>query len=235
MPEALEELEAEEVTALDLLVNENEDERASEEEEDDSGAEMPTTVEGLQALIEKKNEIISKRNKSLKKAKSAQHRTADENATLQSQFEALEARIDGIGKPNVEAEKYDQEDQEWQDRVAEDPTQAIGYMKWQQSNLENRLSSFLGQKFGEFSSQFADLKNSTNPEKLAYQNDIDQLRQNSKFSELDDDAALAVVKALKSSKVPGRGNIGGGKVAKQPKKKGFELSDDDKRAMGFPV
>jgi chromosome segregation ATPase len=224
----------EEVDALSLLVNENEGESDTDDNEEESG-ELPTTVEELTALLEQKNATISKRNKSLKKAKSAQHRTQDENNTLQSQFEALEAKIDGIGKPNVEAENLAAQEQEWRDRVEDDPTKAIEYMDWKQKNLEDRLSAFLGQKFGEQSDKMTELSNRTNPELLEYKAAIETVRSNPEFADLDDEMTLKVAKVLSKAKVKTpRGGIGGKKVvpikAKSPE---YELSEEDKQKMGW--
>lgn len=228
------ELEVEEVDALSLLVNENELESEQEETEEESG-ELPTTIEGLQALLEQKNATIAKRNKSLKKAKSAQHRTQDENNTLQSQFDTLEAKIDGIGKPNVEAENLAAQEQEWQDRVEEDPTQVMAYMKWKLEQQNNNLSGFLGQKFGEFSESIKVLSDKTNPELLEYKAAIETVRSNPEFAELDDATAFKVAKALTKAKVKApRGGIGGKKVVPlKPKAPEYELSDEDKQRMGW--
>lgn len=234
MPEALEELGEEEITALSLLVNEGATDDDNIEDEDESG-ELPETVEELKALALAQKEKIAKRNKSLKKAKQAQHRTQDENNTLQSQFEALEAKVDGIGQPNVEADNLAKEEQEWRDRVEDDPTQAIGYMDWKQSQLQNNLANFLSQKLGQIEQNFNSLKSDTDPEKLEYRKEIAQLKATPEFADLDDATALKVARALKSAKVPGRGGIGGKRVTAQPKAKGEEMTDEIKRAMGFAV
>jgi predicted nucleic acid-binding Zn-ribbon protein len=234
MPEALEELGEEAVTALSLLVNEGATDNDTDDDEDESG-ELPTTIEGLTALVEEQKGKITKRNKSLKMAKQAQHRTQDENNTLQSQFEALETKVDGIGKPNVEAESLAKEEQEWQDRVEDDPTQAIGYMNWKNAQRDQNLASFLSQKLGQIEQNFNELKSDTDPEKLEYKSEIAQLKATPQFAHLDDATALLVAKALKATKVPGRGNISGKRVTAQAKSAAFELTDDDKRKMGFAV
>jgi DNA repair exonuclease SbcCD ATPase subunit len=229
------ELEVEEtVDALSLLVTENEQESDTGEDEDEA-AELPTTIEGLTALLEQKNATISKRNKSLKKAKSAQHRTQDENNTLQSQFEALEAKIDGIGKPNVEAENLAAQEQEWQDRVDDDPTQVMAYMKWKLEQQNNNLSGFLGQKFGEFNESLSALSDKTNPELLEHKAAIETVRSNPEFADLDDDMLLKVAKVLKKAKVKTpRGGIGGNKIVPlKPKSPAYELSEEDKQRMGW--
>lgn len=228
------ELEAEEVVdALSLLVTENEQE--SDTEDEDEGGELPTTVEGLTALLEQKNATIAKRNKSLKKAKSAQHRTQDENNTLQSQFDTLEAKIDGIGKPNVEAENLAAQEQEWQDRVEDDPTQVMAYMKWKLEQQNNNLSGFLGQKFGEFNESIKVLSDKSNPELLEYKGAIETVRSNPEFADLDDDMALKVAKVLKNAKVKTpRGTVTGKKVVPiKPKTPEYELSEEDKQRMGW--
>jgi predicted nucleic acid-binding Zn-ribbon protein len=233
MPE-LEVEETEEVNALSLIINENESNDDKDDEDEQSG-ELPTTVEGLQALLEQKNATIAKRNKSLKKAKSAQHRTQDENNTLQSQFEKLEAKIDGIGQPNVEAKDLAKEEQDWRDRVEDDPTQAIAYMDWKQKNLEDRLSSFLGEKFGKYEADMNALSSKTDPELLEYKEAIAQVRSLPEFADSDDATALKVAKVLTSAKVKTpRSAIGGKKVVKAANKPvEYELSEEDKNRMGW--
>jgi hypothetical protein len=229
------ELEVEEtVDALSLIINENDTEESDTEDEVDSG-EVPTTVEGLTALLEQKNATITKRNQSLKKAKSAQHRTQDENNTLQSQFEALEAKVDGIGQPNVEAENLAAQEQEWQTRVEDDPTQAMAYMQWKLDQQNKNLSAFLGQKFGEQQATMDALNSKTNPERLKYKEAIDQVRSNPEFADLDDEVALKVAKALTKAKVKApRGTVSGKKVVPiKSNKPEYELSDEDKAKMGF--
>lgn len=234
MPEAFEELGEEEVSALSLLVNEGATDDDIVDEDDDSG-ELPETIEELKALALEQKEKIAKRNKSLKKAKQAQHRTQDENNSLQSQFEALEAKVDGIGQPNVEAENLAKVEQEWQDRVEDDPTQAVGYMNWKLEQQNQRWANFLGQKFGEFNETISALKSDTDPEKLEYRKEIAQLKATPQFADLDDATALKVARALKAAKIPGRGGIGGKRVTAQPSSKDAEMTDEIKRAMGFAV
>jgi len=226
----LEELE-EEVSAFDLLAIEGGGE--DENEEVDENTDVPESVDELKALLAQKNETIAKRNKSLKKAKQAQHRTQGENTTLQDQFEALEAKVNGIGQPDVAAENLAKEEQEWQDRVADDPTKVAEYMEWKNAGMMNNLSAFLGQKFGEIEQSINGIRSETDPEKMEYRSEIAKLKANPQFANLDDDTALTVAKALKSAKVPGRGGIGGKKVTAKPAAKSFELSDEDKQRMGF--
>lgn len=234
MPEALEELGEEEITALSLLVNQGVEDDDTDEDEDDNG-ELPETIEELKALALEQKEKIAKRNKSLKKAKQAQHRTQEESNTLQAQFEALEAKVNGIGQPNVEAENLAKEEQEWRDRVEDDPTQAIAYMDWKTQKQNQTLASFLGQKFGEFEQSINSLRSDTDPEKLEYRKEIAQLKATPQFAGLDDATALTVAKALKGAKIQGRGGIGGKRVTTTSKPKEYELSDEDKQNMGFPV
>jgi hypothetical protein len=232
MQEASEELGEEAVTALSLLVNQDVEENDNIEEEDESN-EIPETIDELKAFALKQKETIAKRNKSLKKAKQAQHRTQEESNTLQTQYEKLEAKVDGIGKPNVEAENLAKEEQEWRDRVEDDPTQAVAYMDYKAQKQNQNLAAFLGQKFGEFQESIDSLRSDTDPEKLEYRKDIAQLKANPEFAHLDDAQALVVAKALKSAKVPGRGTVSGKRVTGTPKPKTHELSEEDKTKMGW--
>jgi hypothetical protein len=232
MPEALEELGEEEITALSLLVNQGVEGDDTDDEDEDSG-DIPETVEELKAFALKQKEIIAKRNKSLKKAKQAQHRTQEESNTLQSQFEKLEAKVNGIGQSTVETDNLAKEEQEWRDRVEDDPTKAVEYMDWKTQQQNQNLAAFLGQKFGEFEQSINALRNETDPEKLEYRKEIAQLKATPQFAHLDDATALTVAKALKNAKVPGRGTLGGKRVTGSTKSKEHELSDEDFQKM-FP-
>lgn len=218
--EILEEVDA--IDVMSLLANESEDE---DDDDHEDGAEAGESIEAVQARL-------SKRNKSLKKAKQAQHRTQEENELLKKRLDDLERRLTG-SQPNVEAAKEEQEAQEWRDRVADDPTQALAYADYKQKNLEDRVANYLGTKLQEFESKFGSLQSAVDPEKQKYKDQIESLRRKDGFSALDDDTLLTVVKGFERSKLLPRGGIGGGKVTTKTPTKKFELTEEQRTAMGF--
>jgi len=217
----------EEVDVLSLLATESEE---VENEEDEESVEMPETVEELQALLAKKNETINKRNVSLKKAKAAQHRTQEEKDTFVARLDALEQRGQNP-QPNVEAENLAKEEQEWLDRVEEDPTQITAYMNWKNAKLEGRLATFLDSKFSEFNGSLAELR--VSPEKTKYAKEMAALRTKEGFANLDDDTLITVIKGLEQAKVKKpRGGIGGAKGVSDASGE-LKVTDEDIAKMGF--
>lgn len=221
-----EELGSEEVDVLSLLATEGEEDQNDEGDDSDD----PATLEEALALLEKEREVKSKRNKSLKKAKQAVHRSNEESEALRARLDQLEARLNS--QPNGEADKFEQQVQEWQERVADDPKEAVAYTNWMQRVMEERVANYVGSELHSVKQMISELKGVTDPEKIAYKSDIDKLRNNEAFSELDDNALLAVAKAMKGAKVKSpRGGIGGGRMAasNQP----FKMTDEIRIAMGF--
>jgi predicted nucleic acid-binding Zn-ribbon protein len=229
MSEALEDTEV--VDVLALLPNEGGDE-LNEEAEEELSDEIPEDVEELKAMLLREREIKTKRNKSLKNSKKATHRIQEENDLLKQRLDALETKLTG-SQPNVEVEKLELEAQEWRDRVADDPTQALGYADWKNKHLEDRVANYLGEKMQEFESQLGALKGAVDPEKAKYRETIDTLRTKEGFSELDDDVLLAVAKGFDGAKSVPRGGIGGHKPTQQPQEKKFVLTPEQRDAMGF--
>ena len=187
------------------------EEQPAENEDGEENVDIPDTVEELQALLAEKNETIHKRNVSLRKAKAAQGRTQEEKDAFVTRLDALEQRGQNQ-QPNVEAENSAKEEQEWLDRVEEDPTQVTAYMNWKQSEFEGRLASFLDTKFGEFNGSLQELR--VSPEKTKYAKEMAALRTKEGFASLDDDTLITVIKGLEQAKVKQpRGTAKGGKVA----------------------
>ena len=219
------------IDVLSLLANQSEDD-GDEEVEEELTDEIPEDAEELKAMLLREREIKSKRNKSLKKSKQAQHRTQEENELLKQRLDSLEQRLNG-SQPNVEAEKRELEAQEWRDRVADDPTQAIGYADWQQKNLEDRVANYLGSMESRFAEQLGALKGAVDPEKTRYRDTIEALRRKEGFSELDDDTLLKVAKGFEGAKSIPRGDIGGHKPTQKPQEKKVVLTPEQRSAMGF--
>jgi len=201
--------EVEEVSHIDLLGVQAEE---SDEDTDDEIEldEVPETIEELKAALLAERTIKSKRNKSLRKAKDAQHRTQKENEDLMKRFDDLEAKVNTVGQPDNGAEKLEREAQEWTDRVTDDPAQAIEYANHKSAQLEDRLATFLTTKFEEFGSQFDKLSSATNPERQEYKAEIQKLKSNPDFADYDDATILKLAKTLKGTQVKRpRGTVAG--------------------------
>jgi len=225
MTEEVQEALEEETDVLSLLATESEE--SDEQDEDD---DEPETLEEAMAALAREREIKSKRNKSLKKSKNAAHRIQEENDALRDRLDKMESRLNS--QPNGEAEKFEQEVQAWQERVLDDPSQAVAYTNWMQKNMEDRVANYVGSEIHGIKQMISELKGSTDPEKLAYKGDIEKLRNSEAFSELDDTALLAVAKAMKGAKIKSpRGSIGGGRAA--PSNEPFKMTDEIRIAMGF--
>ena len=227
-PEALE--VEEEVDVMSLLDIQTEE---AEEHDEEVSDETPETLEQALELLAKEREIKTKRNKSLKKSKQATHRMQEELQARDQRLDELERKL--TDRPNnVEAEKHEQEVQEWQDRVADDPSQALAYADWKQSKLEDKLANYLGSTVNELKAEIQALRGDTNPEKLEYKAEIAKLKQSEQFADLDDDVLLKLAKGLKGAKIKKpRGTVGGKKAEALIPAKDYTLSDEDREKMGF--
>ena len=223
-----EELEAtEEVDVLSLMATESQE---SDEQDEESEDGAPETLEDALALLERERDIKSKRNKSLKKSKQAIHRTQEENDALRSRLDQLESRLNS--QPSGEADTYQQEVEKWQERVADDPSQAVEYTNWVQKTMEDRVANYVGSEISQLKQTISELQGATDPERVQYRSEIDRMRQNEAWADLDDSTLLTIVKGLKGSKVKRvPGGIGGGKVSTAPKE--FKVTDELRVSMGF--
>ena len=144
--EALTEQQEEEmVNVMSLLANQSEEPTTEDVDPDEQGGDAPETLEAALALLTKKNEIIGKRNKSNKKAKDAVHRANDERDAALKQ---LATRDDGgDGRSESEAERLEQETQDWKDRFAEDPNSIFDYFNHMQSVQSGQIAGYLQDQF----------------------------------------------------------------------------------------
>jgi len=222
--------ETEEVDIISLLTLEVEDDDDMEDEEVDT--EVPDTIEGLREALEREREIKSKRNKALKKSKQATHRIQEENQALLNRLDQIDQRINSA-QPNNDAEADAKEIQEWQDRVADDSTQALAYTDWKQSKFEEKVALYLGTQMNELRGMIGGLQSATNPEVVKYRSQIDALRRKEEFAQLDDNILLTIAKGLSGAKVKTpRGTVGGQRPgATAPP--AYRLSDEDRAKMGF--
>lgn len=216
--------EEQEVDVLSLLATQSDTE--VDEEEDEAPETLETALEQIQALRER----VSKRNKSLRKSKDAQHRTQDEYNALAERLEALEQRP---SPTNDRSEQQEQEALAWRDRVDDDPKEAIGYVDSKLASFEDRMARFMESKFGEISGKMTEWQGATNPERREYAKQMETLRGNPAFASLDDDTLLTVAKGLATAKVKTPpagigGNRGGKSTPKAP-----VVTEEDLRKMGF--
>lgn len=221
-------VEEEEVDVLSLLASESEDEG---DEEDDDAGEVPESIEELKKALEREREIKRKRNKSLKVAKQAQHRTQKEYDALLARLEKVEERASSATENNGVA-KLEQQAQEWRDRVEDDPSQAVGYTDWKFEQFEDRMARYLGEKFGSIESMISEWRGQTDPERVKYASQIDALRKSG--LDMDDNTLISIAKVLGSKKVKTpRGSIGGLRddgAADASSKRG-KISDDDMKKI----
>lgn len=212
--------EYEEVDVLSLLAAQ------SEEEEDEVEEDESDDVDVLR-------ERISKRNRALRKKEKAIERMQQEYDAVVERLEKLENAPPKPQGGTVDRENQEREAQEWIDRVADDPVNAIKYTDKKQAQFEERVAAFLGDKLGQIEQMIQSLDGRTNPERVKYEQEIETLRRLPEFRDKSDEELIPVAKVLKSSKVKSpRGVVNGRKVAQTQEKK-FELTDEVKQAMGF--
>jgi gas vesicle protein len=226
--------EVETESLIDLLGGpaEEEDEEIDEEVELD---DVPETIEELKAALLSERTIKSKRNKSLRKAKDAQHRTQKENEDLMKRLDAFDDKLNNVNQPNNGAEKLEQEAQEWADRVTDDPAQAIEYANHKQAKFEDKLATFLGGMEQRFTDQIAKLNSDTNPERQEFKAEIQKLKSNPDFADYDDATILSLAKTLKKTTIKRpRGSIAGQRPLQTLDiGKDNSLSGEAAKRMGF--
>jgi predicted RNase H-like nuclease (RuvC/YqgF family) len=238
MAEATQELDGqEEVDVFSLLSAQGKADGNEDGEEDgDSEPEggLPDDPKQLRELLLREREIKAKRNKRLKIEKQTIARMQKENEAFSNRINELEKRFQTNQPDSREAEKTEQQVREWQERVADDPSQSIAYADWKQSMLEDKLAKYLGGTIQKLEQKIESLRTELNPERKEYGAEVEQLRQNEMFASLPDEALLAIAKGLKSAKVKTpRGSVGGRKPQRVEATKGYVLTDEDRERMGF--
>ena len=219
--------EEQEVALSELLVTGAEDE-VDEEEVELTGEE---TADELREQLKEYKERVSKRNKSLKKAKEAQHRTQQEKDALAQRMDTLEGKLGGQ-QPDVVADSNVLNVQEIKDRVADAPEEIVDIMIQQMATLENKFAEVLQAKFGEFGSQLQSLTTNTNPDVQKYAKQIELLQSRPEFAGKDVEELLPTAKLIAQSVKQPRGTVTGAKVTKS-KQKGLVLTKEDETEMGF--
>ena len=216
--------EMEEVDVLSLMASQSDEDDENENDEDDT--------EDTDVLKER----VAKRNKSLKKSKQAVHRLQDENKDLMDRLDKLEGLVNSKndGQSNtVDAAKLEQQAQEWMDRVADNPAEAIKYADWKQAQLEQGLNNWATTFEERMLEKIGMLEGATNPERIKYENEVAILKQNPDFEGYTDEQLVPFAKMLKNTKVRRPAGPVGGKRASETKEKRFALTPEQKAQMGF--
>lgn len=223
--------EQEEVDVLSILAEQG---QVADTEDDEDQGEIPDDAEALKAMLLKERELKSKRNRSLKKSKQAIHRTMEENEALRKRLEEIERKVESR-RSEDSGRDSEQAAREWAEKVADDPSQAIAYADWKQSQLEDKLAKYLGGVVEELRNEIGGLKGAVNPDMAKYRDKIAAIREsNEELADLDDAVLLKVAKVLDGTKVRNpRGAIGGRRPPRETGGGDFKLSDDERKAMGF--
>jgi hypothetical protein len=222
----------EEGTLADILAEQGKDE--GEEEVVVPEDELPEDAEGLKAQLLKEREIKSKRNKSLKKSKDANHRIQGELEAALSRIEKLETS-GAAPQPNLEAENREREKalEQWRKSVEDDPGRAVDFANWQAQNLQTNMAQAIADMKAELVEQLAEIKGSSNPDRLKYQAEMELVRSLPEYEDASESEVLRAAKLLKGTKVrKPRGGVGGRKAKATTDKKPV-ITADELRAMGF--
>lgn len=220
----------EEVNVVDLFVK-DESELDNDFEYEDEEVDTDEEV-GADVLKER----LSKRNKSLKKSKQAIHRMQEEQSALQRQFEELKATMNSNSQTpvDVEAQKKarSEELEEWRNSVADDPSKAVDFASWQTQQTQEKVVDYIVEMRKEYDAKIAELKGATNPDRQKYAEELKAMSMNPKWSGLDDDTKIEVIKSMKGAvgKIP-RGNVGGKRASVEPEE--FKMTDEIRKRMGF--
>jgi len=220
MPETKEVVSEEEVELASLIPVEVEDGQDEDEAVELTGEE---SLEEIKVLLDAERKKVGKRNKSLKKAKDAQHRTQQEKDSIATKIDALEAKLNGVTQSkdsNVETAKLEQEVQVWRDRVADKPEDAIDYANWIAEQNLNRTAAYIQGLEERLTASIEKIRGSTNPLTQKYEAQIATLRgMNPEFAAMTDEVLLPTAKLLGTKVKAPRGTVGGGKVSVPPVKK----------------
>lgn len=223
--------EVEEVELADLMFSEEQQDVDNEHEEEHDDNDL----EGLspEEMVVKLKERISKRNKALKKAKEANARILDERSELASRLDALEGKINSSPETKP-ADSSIEAEQEWMDRIADDPTQSVHYFGQKLQDLEGRMASYL-QSFSESLEQrLSGVQRLASPDYHKYREDVDRVKKQFAELQLTEDQALAMAKKLRTTKrqLP-RGDVGGHKVSRIPEKYDEKQLEEEVAKMGL--
>lgn len=230
----------EEKDILSIFAEQGEEAEEIDELDDevDNDGELPSTVEELQALVQKEREIVNKRNVSLRKSKAATKRVLEEKSSLESRFDQLEEKINGTtstASTEVERQQAEQQAQDWKQRIDDDPSESAAYVDWKQDQLEKRLGSYLENFTAVVTGKLDGLNQRTDPDMVKHQATVNKLKSLPQFEGLDEKALLVVAKSFDGVKVGPRGGVGGGsKVeSKTVNPNDSVLTPEQKLAMGF--
>lgn len=219
----------EEVNVMDLLAN---NESAEEDDYEDEDEEMAEEVDSDELKAR-----LNKRNRSLKKSKQAIHRMQDESSAQEKRIAELEAKINSTStSPDPEAARKarSEELEEWRNSVADDPSKAVDFSTWQAKQTQDSVVDYIVEMRKEYDAQIAELKGASNPDRQTYAKELKAMSENPKWSGLDDDTKIEVIKSMKGAvgKLP-RGSVGGKRASVEPEE--FKMTDEIRKRMGFEV
>lgn len=225
--------EQEETNVADLLLADEQEENAGEDEihEDEIELREGETIEELKARI-------TKRNHSLRKSKEANSRMQEELKELREELSKIKEygnrQKPDPGNDQKEAEKRAEYEREMAEKINDDPSIAIKYINESMNDFETRVASYIGNQVSELKEMINELKKETNPDIVQNRKEIDSLKEKLGVPEMDDNTALNLLSVLKNkkTKVP-RGTVGGGKARIQNEPKKVELSEEALQKMGY--
>jgi hypothetical protein len=201
------ELEEKELDVIDLLASQGQED--DHDEDIDYSEELPTDPEDLKALILKEREIKSKRNKSLKKSKQANHRMQEELEALQRTVEELK----NSSQPSTGANDKEREEalEAWRESAVDNPAAGIDYTNERIKQLEGNIVGALSSMQEQIEARLSKSISEVDPERIKYRAKVEQLRMNPEFADMDENALLKFAKAMETIRVP-RGGVGGKKA-----------------------
>ena len=222
----------EETDVMSLLANQGGDVDTEDVDEEDQGGKAPATIEEYQALLERKDEIIGKRNKSIKKAKDAQHRTQDERDAALAKL-SDNAKSSDSNRSDSEAERLEQRNQDRKDRFEENPLSVFDEM----DERNGQIARFVQNELATLRGELTELKSATNPERMKLADQVSTLRRLPELENVGDDALYSMAKALVGARVKApRGTVSGKRI-KQEKKStpdyGGLTRDELRKKQGF--
>ena len=224
-----------EETLVDLLTKQGEE--GDEEETVVPEGELPEDFDGMKALLLQERGIKTKRNRSLKKSKDANHRIQGELEAALTRIEKLETS-GAAQQPNLEAgnrDRYEKDLEKWRKSVEDEPGKAVDFANWQAQTLQTNMTKAMTDMKAEIVAQLAEIKGNSNPDHQTYKAEMELVASLPEYEGASKSEILRAAKLLKGTKVKSpRGTASGKTVAKATSKKST-VTAADKRKMGFDV
>jgi chromosome segregation ATPase len=215
LDENLNEEVAEEQDIVDLLAAQG-GEVEDEVVVDEFPTELPDDLDGLKAMLIERDEKIGKRNKTIKKRTEATHRMQDEIQSLQQQIADMKNQTTNASTMEAQKQEYSETLEKWRNSVEEDPSKAVDFVTWQNSETQDKIVNYLADMQTKFDARLAEIEGGMNPERMQNREKINKLKQNPRFANFNDDQLLAVIQA--TSDIKPRGTVTGKPVVAKPSK-----------------